>query len=183
MLQIDFDSDSLFELSKGQVVELPRMGAYETAIASSLMYSIEEYFMRTKPIGRIVFEMPFCLNSVEDIERRPRVAFVSYDRWPKRRRIPRTDAWNVVPELAVEFVGRRILAEAVLGKLRDYFRSGVRLAWLIYAEQQVAHIYKSFTEIEVLQRSGYLKGGDILPGFDLSLESLFGEELEEQPVD
>ena len=47
--------------------------------------------------------MLFDLTPVQR-QRRPDVAFVSYNRWPRQRRVPRTEAWEVVPNLVVEVV-------------------------------------------------------------------------------
>jgi len=58
-------------------------------------------------------------------QRRPDVAYVSYDRWPRQRRVPRTQAWAVVPELVVEVISPSNTFEEVVNKVREYFRASV----------------------------------------------------------
>jgi hypothetical protein len=41
-----------------------------------------------------VQEMLFDLTSAVGQKHRPDVAFVSFERWPRQRRIPRTEAWE-----------------------------------------------------------------------------------------
>src|SRR5215470_19511793 len=94
--------DLLYEVVDGQVVELAPIGAYEIRIASVLLMYLET-FARQHQLDRAVQEMLFDLTTVQR-KRRPDVAFVSYDRWPRQRRVPRTEAWEVVPNLMVEVV-------------------------------------------------------------------------------
>ena len=46
--------------------------------------------------------------------------------------VPKTAAWHVVPDLAVEVISPNDLAVEVLRKLDDYFRAGVRQVWVVY---------------------------------------------------
>src|SRR5215470_10786518 len=109
-------SDDLrYEVVDGQVVELAPMGAYEIWIASVLLMYLQT-FARQHQLGRAVQEMLFDLTAVQR-QRRPDVAFVSYDRWPRQRRVPRTQAWAVVPELAVEVISPSNTFEEVINKV------------------------------------------------------------------
>src|SRR5438046_1157441 len=88
-----------YEIINGERVELPTMGAYQEVLAS-FMLGILEPFGRTNNLGRVVVETLFQLDREGKLQRRPDLAFVSYKRWPKTRRIPDTRAWDVIPELA-----------------------------------------------------------------------------------
>src|SRR5207249_957331 len=106
--------------------------------------------------------------------RRPDVAFVTYERWPMNRPIPLTDnAWDVVPDLAVEVSSRHDLAEELVQKLTEYFQAGVRLVWVIYPKQRLVYVYESPTQVRGLTQSDELDGGTVLPGFRLPLANLF----------
>src|SRR4030095_9227319 len=85
-------ADLLYEVVDGQVVELAPMGAYDIRIATVLVMYLET-FARQHQLGRAVQEMLFDLTTVQR-KRRPDVAFVSYDRWPRQRRVPRTESWG-----------------------------------------------------------------------------------------
>lgn len=62
-------------------------------------------------------------------------------------------------------------------KLEDYFRSGVRLVWIIDPKSRTAEIHSGPDEVEPIDEAGSLDGRDVLPGFTISLAKLF-ERLE-----
>jgi Uma2 family endonuclease len=151
------------------------MGAYPTRVASVLNQYLGP-FARAEGLGRVDVEMLYRLDDVGDLERRPDVAFVSYQRWPLQRAVPEDAAWDVVPDLAVEVVSPTDRAEASLDKVREYFEAGVRLVWVVYSKLRVVHVFDSFTTIRVLTRVDDLDGGEVVPGFRLPLATLFEEE-------
>jgi Uma2 family endonuclease len=170
------DADALYEVVNGRRVELPPMGAFETDVASELGAYLRQ-FARSR-FGRAVNEMLFLLDTQADLQRRPDVALVSYQRWPRHRRVPSTNAWAVVPELAVEVISPSNTASEVLVKIGEYFRAGTQLVWVVYPREELVYVYTSPTAIRVLDRSGALDGGTVLPEFRLPLAELF-EPVEE----
>ena len=117
--------------------------------------------------------MIFDLRPQVDRERRPDVAFVSFERWPRDKRIPRTRSWPVIPDLAVEIVSLSNTADDVAEKLQEYFQVGVRQVWVLYPRQAWVYVYTSTTSVRVLARGAELDVGDVLPGLRLSLRNLF----------
>lgn len=172
------DGETLYEVVNGRRVELPSMGAFPTRVASILGQNLGP-FATAKGLGRVDIEMLYRLDDVGDLERRPDVAFVSYQRWPRNRPVPQDAAWDVVPDLAVEVVSPTDRAEAALEKIREYFEAGMRVAWVIYPKLRVVHVFESFTRIRVLTGADDLDGGTLLPGFRLPLATLFEDEIEE----
>src|SRR5207249_1447707 len=77
----------------------------------------------THRLGRVESEMIFRLDAATDLQRRPDVSFVSYDRWPRGRPVPRSPCWDVVPDLAVEVVSPTNSASGILVKIDEYFRA------------------------------------------------------------
>jgi Uma2 family endonuclease len=167
--------DRLYEIVNGKRVEKP-MGWYESGIAFLLGYYLEHH-ARTGPFGRVHVEMMFRIDPAASLDRRPDVAFVSYERWPKKRRLPRTNACDVVPDLAVEVVSPTNLAKDVLAKVEEYFRAGVRLVWVVYPDLNQVYVYESPTRVRILHETDELDGGAVLPGFRLKVTALFEEEL------
>ena len=75
----------------------------------------------TTNLGEVVGEVLFRLPLEEDAgrNRRPDVAYVSFDRWPADRPMPgRDNAWDVVPDLAVEVISPTDLAQETLQKVQ-----------------------------------------------------------------
>jgi Uma2 family endonuclease len=100
------------------------------------------------------------------------VAFVSYPRWPEDH-VPRAEAWDVVPDLAVEVISPTNLAEEIDDKLTDYFAAGVRMVWVLFPGSGRLYVYRSPEQVAGLDRSDELDGGDVLPGFRLPITTLF----------
>jgi Uma2 family endonuclease len=123
-------------------------------------------------------ETLFRLDAARGLERRPDVAFVSYQRWPRDRKMRRANAWEVVPDLAVEVISPTNLAEAVAVKIQEYFQVGVRLVWVIYPRLCQIDVYESATQSRILKKTDELIGGEVVPGFRLPVAALFEDELE-----
>lgn len=102
------------------------------------------------------------------------MAFVSYARWPQDKPVPDVDAWDVVPNLAVEVVSPSNRAPEIPDKVQEYFRVGVERVWVIYPSQRVLYAYTSPTEVRVLTEGSDLTDESLLPGFRLPLHLLFG---------
>ncbi len=165
------DFEDLFEVVDGQRLELKPMGAHEVLLASALFEFLAPY-ARQQKLGQVVSEMLFVLDATRDLKRRPDLAFVSYPRW--RESTPgREDAWNAVPDLAIEIISRSNTAETVDDKIVEYFQAGVRLVWVIFPNTRRVYVYQSSREASVLEADQELDGGDVLPGFRLRIQSLF----------
>jgi Uma2 family endonuclease len=165
--------EPLFEIIDGQRLEIPHMGALASIMASRLVTELQNYGT-IHDLGQAAMETLFRLPLPKERNRRPDVAFVSFQRWPKGRREGLDEnAWNVVPELAVEVVSPTDDAEELLDKVGEYFRAGVLLVWLIYPKQALVHVYESLTNVRGFTRSDTLDGGTVLPGFQLPLADLF----------
>jgi Uma2 family endonuclease len=173
------ESDGLYEIVNDHVLELEPMGAYEVRLASILLSSLEA-FVRASRLGRAVSEMLFDLTASGGQKRRPDVAYVSYQRWPKGRRVPRTEAWDVVPELAVEIISSANSADAVVDKVAEYFQAGVVRVWVVYPSQQLVYVYDRPSSVRILTRVDQLDAEPLLPGYRLPLTELFedGEQSE-----
>jgi Uma2 family endonuclease len=170
--------DELYEVIDGKRVGLPPMGLFAVWIASDL-YAYLAPFVRTQKLGRAITEALFHLPAPINRDRRPDVAFVSYQRWAKDRPMPRkSNAWDVVPNLATEVVSPTDSAEELDDKIAEYFRAGVQLVWVVYPMQSKIHVYSSPTQIAVLTRADVLDGGAVVPGFKLPLAELFTEPAE-----
>jgi Uma2 family endonuclease len=176
---VPIGSDDLYEVIDGKRVGLPPMGIYSVLLATQLAKYMS-VFSDAKSLGRVVVEGLFHLPAPFNRDRRPDVAFVSYQRWPKSRSVPRTDnAWDVVPNLATEVISPTDSADELEKKLEEYFKAGVELIWVVYPSQSKLHVLTSPTQIQVLTTADVLDGGAVLPGFRLPLVELFAEPAEE----
>ncbi len=170
------DDERFYEVVDGTIVELAPMGANEGWLASELLGYLMS-FARQHRLGRAVQEVLFNLSPAVQRKRRPDVAFVSYARWPRQRGVPHAEAWDVVPNLAVEVVSPSNTWDEIVNKVAEYFRAGVECVWVIFASQEQVYVYDSPTRVRILTRADELTGEPVLLQFRLPVAALF-EDLE-----
>ena len=56
-----------------------------------------------------------------------------------------------------------------------YVQHGCPMVWLIYPEKRIVEVYQPDQDIDLLVAGDTLSGGEILPGFTLAVEVVFGE--------
>jgi len=174
-LDVEQIGDNLYEVIDGEKIGLPPMAIFSVWIASEIHGFLRDYARRF-PTGRSLSEALFHLPDPVNRDRRPDVAFVSYENWPKDRSVPRFgDAWGVVPDLAVEVVSPNDNAAELERKIGEYFRAGVRQVWKVFPIENIIHVYDGPMAIRPLGKSDVLDGGAVLPGFMLPLADLFSE--------
>jgi Uma2 family endonuclease len=163
--------DSLYEILDGRRVEKPPLGVDAVGIATTRDQLLGG-FARANRLGWVVAEMLLRLQEARPY-RRPDVAFVSYERWPRDRKLTRVDAWAVVPDLAIEVISPTNTAGAMQRKVREYFEAGVRRVWIVYPDERLVHIYDSVRRVRIFGAGDVLDGEDILPGFHMAVDELF----------
>ena len=165
-----------FEVVSERIVELPEPSAYAVKVANRLDRAIQSY-LGQHDIGETDFESLFHIPQPEDEgrNRRPDLAFVTYDRWPKDRPWSfRGIARDVVPDIAVEVVSPTDPADELIAKVREYLRGGVRLVWVVYPLVREVHAYQPGSrQVCVFFGEDDLDAADILPGFRTPTAALF----------
>jgi Uma2 family endonuclease len=172
------DDDTLYEEVDGQRIERRPMSCYAGKITTRLAGRVIIHLDQQPPgPGEVVVEVIFRLPVPEGASRnrRPDFAFVSFDRWPIDRPMPpRGNAWDVVPDLAVEVTSPTDFAAEQLRKVWEYFQAGVRLVWIVYPNERCVHVYEAWNRVRILTEADILDGGVVLPGFQYPLDRLFG---------
>jgi Uma2 family endonuclease len=164
--------DVLYEVIDGQIVELPPMGTRQEITAGVLHLCLGQ-FVETQKLGRAVMETLFDLTNQVGRKRRPDVAFVSQQRWPRSKPIPETDGWQVVPNLAVEVTSRTNPWDEVMEKVKEYFQVGVERVWVVSPRQLQVHVFETAHTVRIVTLDDDLTDEQLLPGFRLPLRELF----------
>lgn len=162
--------DDLYEVINGERVIKP-LSTYENVLAGNLFAHLHAHAVANR-LGRAVIEVLFDLPDLPN-DRRPDVAFVSHQRWPEARGIPETNAWAVVPDLAVEVVSPHDDFREVLEKVGEYFHCSARMVWLVVPGEAVVYRYTSRTDVRVLARTEDLTADPVVPGFRIAVADLF----------
>jgi Uma2 family endonuclease len=159
----------LCELVDGTLVE-KTMGYDESMLAVELA-SLLLAFVKRHRLGEVT-GADGTFRLMPGLVRIPDIAFTSRARLPKKSE-PRQPIPDLAPDLAVEVLSRSNTKKEMARKLREYFAVGVRLVWFIDPRDRSALVYTLPTRKTKLVESQSLDGGDVLPGFTLSLRELF----------
>lgn len=157
------------ELINGTLVE-KAMGMLEARVAVVLIFFLESFLSRHN-LG-LVTGPDGTLRLTTGLLRIPDVTFFSWDHLPGRR-LPDEPVPRLTIDLAVEVISKGNTKAEMERKLREYFEAGTRLVWFIYSKNRTARVYTSPRRFTRLAEDQSLNGGDVLPGFTLSLRELF----------
>ena len=166
------------ELVDGTLVE-KAVGYFESRLAAVLIHFIERY-LDTARLG-MVLAPDGTLNILSGVVRAADVSFISWQRLPNGE-LPTKPIPELVPDLAVEVLSRGNTKAEMQRKLHEFFQAGVRLVWLIDPKTCTATVYTTPEQTAHLNRDGVLSGGEVLPGFKLSLEELFSRAEPPKPA-
>lgn len=157
------------ELIDGVLVE-KAMG-FKEAILAGVLVRLMGTFADDNDLGVVAgADGPYRLQV--GLVRLPDVSFIPWSRIPNDE-LPDDAISKVIPTLAVEVLSKSNTKAEIDRKLRDYFASGVKLAWVIDPRIRTAKVHTTATRSRELGPDGVLDGGRVLPGFKLALADLF----------
>lgn len=157
----------LCELIDGTLVEKP-MGYWEAMITTRLSRHLGN-FVEPRGLG-LVSGADSTMRMASGRVRLPDVAYVSAARVPTSPDpIP-----SLAPDLAAEVLSDSNTPGEIAQKLREYFQSGTRLAWVVdRTSRTVAVHHEPGDPVRVLTEADSLDGEHVLPGFTLRIADLF----------
>ena len=81
----------------------------------------------------------------------------------------------IIPNLTVDMVKRDNTPRELEMRRKDFFQAGVMLHWEIDAENRTAIAYTDWDVGTPIAQDGKLDGGEILPGFCISIKDVFSD--------
>ena len=157
-----------YELVEGEIKVSPA-GMEHEGIGALLIHLLAQH-VRNSRLGR-VYGSSVGYKLPSGNIRSPDVSFVRTERLPGGRS-PRGFG-DFAPDLAVEILSPGDDQRDVADKIGEYLKWAVPLVWLIDPEKQTVTVYRSLTDVRVLEASDELDGEDVIPGFRCSISDLF----------
>jgi Uma2 family endonuclease len=157
-----------FELIAGEIVEKTVSNPRSSAIGAYLL-GVLVIHVRERGLGRVTgADGGYIVNRERYI---PDVAYISKIRQP----VQPPDAYNPIAlDLAVEVLSPSNDDEEMRLKVANYLAAGT-LVWVVDADKQRVEVYEAGKPSVVLGINDTLDGGDVLPEFHLSVESIFAD--------
>ncbi|MHB8626144.1 MAG: Uma2 family endonuclease [Aggregatilineales bacterium] len=160
------NADRLFELIDGEIIE--KVASYTPSRIGMRIGHLISSYLDTNPIGDVTgadgtYEMS------ETNAFMPDVAFISRTRMPDD---PERAA-QIPPDLAVEVKSPTDTYRALRKKAELYLASGTRIVWLVFPETETVELYMGNADVQVMDVTKTLEGGEVLPGFILPVREIF----------
>lgn len=175
--------DQRFELIDGEVRELTPHLAKHDRMSNRLGRKMGN-FADDQGLGEVMVEATFVLPGSDDRDwvrgsRVPDIMFIAADRIAEYERT--NPDWAdrplaLAPDLVVEIVSPNDPYTDINAKVARYLEDGVRLVWVLdpQARTVVTHAAGSQQSTH-LSGSDTLDGGAVLPGFTITVDTLFAE--------
>lgn len=175
-----FSDQGAFELIDGEFIPMTPQVTRSGRLAFRVARILADYADQTNT-GEVFIEVPFVLLYESNWVRGSRVPDVMFVSQAKLDALQAADPdWQDkpilgAPDLVVEVISPTDKALILGRKVKLYLEDGVRLLWVVEPDNDMVTVYRTDTNQALrLDRADTLQGDDVLPGFTLSLEKLFG---------
>jgi Uma2 family endonuclease len=174
-----YSDEGPFEVVGGEIVPVTPQVTRSARIAGRLFRKLADY-VETHKLGEAFIEAPFVLTIDAKWVKGSRVPDVMFIAAARLAQLAEDDPdWDskplpLVPDLVIEVISPTDRLADVTAKIAGYLDDGVRMVWLIEPEAQTVTIYTPGSkQLTRLTAEDTLSGGDIVPGFELPLNTLF----------
>ncbi len=165
------DDGTDFELFDGVPREHPGMSVRHGYVGGEVFGPLYAHVKRHR-LGRVfTSDTQFVLSRNPDTVVKPDVSFIRTERMPPPEEHDRIS--RMPPDFAVEVVSPGDRRADIQDKIRRYQAAGVPLLWYVAPEKRTVTVYALGAEPVVFGEDDTLDGGDVFPGFSLSVADIF----------
>jgi Uma2 family endonuclease len=163
------DDGFRYELVKGELTKMSPAGNKHGRFAANITGSLVPHVKANKLGAVYAAETGFWLASEPDTVRAPDVAFVSQKRLDE---VGDVDGfWPGAPDLVVEVISPSDAYTEVEEKVSEWLGAGALMVVLVTPRKRA--MYRSLTDIRILTEEDTLDGGDVVPGWTMSVKEIF----------
>lgn len=169
-----------FELVDGRLLQR-NMGQVSSWVGTRVSYRLNRY-LEDHPIGWVfAADCGYqCFATSPKKVRLPDVSFVRNEKFPDGKLFD--GHATVVPDLVVEVLSPRDIAETFEQKLTDYRAAGVKSIWVISPKARIARVHRLNGQMLYLQEDDILAEPDLLPGFSCRLSDVLPPASAVEPL-
>ena len=170
---VEFNKELRLELTaEGELIIMSPTGG-ETGNRNFDLIGQIWFWSRKNKLGK-AFDSSTGFKLPNGATRSPDASWIKMERWDNLTPEQRKKYLPLCPDFAVELVSESDDVEDTRKKMQEYIENGLRLGWLINPKDKQVEIYRVGKEVEVLDSPTSLFGEDVLEGFSLDLEVIFG---------
>ncbi|MBW4478829.1 MAG: Uma2 family endonuclease [Tolypothrix brevis GSE-NOS-MK-07-07A] len=156
----------------GEIIVMPPTGGETGKRNASIIADFVIWNRQTK-LGE-VFDSSTCFKLPNGFDRSPDVSWIQLERWNALKPEQREKFPTIAPDFVLELMSPSDSLRETQDKMQEYMNAGVKLGWLIDRKTRRVEIYRQGQSKEVLESPTSLSGEDILPGFVLDLQIIWG---------
>lgn len=155
----------------GELIIMPPTGGDTSRKNSDINIELGIWNRETR-LG-IVFDSSGGFTLPNGSNRSPDAAWIPLEKWNALTTEQQEKFLPFAPDFAIELRSPSDPLTALQAKMKEYQENGTRLGWLIDRKNRQVEIYRQGEEKEVKINPATLSGEDVLPGFSLSMESIW----------
>jgi Uma2 family endonuclease len=122
----------------------------------------------------VCFDSSTCFKLPNGANRSPDVAWIKNDRWNSLTPEEQEKFPPIAPDFVLELMSPSDSLQETQAKMQEYINNGVKLGWLINRKMRQVEIYRLGKAVEILDFPQQLSGEDILTGFILDMQIIWG---------
>jgi len=166
------DDGYRYELVEGELRRMSPAGDEHGQVGMELAIPLGSHVKKNE-LGKLYLtETGFLIRTNPDTVRAPDIAFVRMERI---KQTPGIKGYRVgAPDLAVEVVSPGDTVNEVEDKVAEWLEGGARMVWVVSPKLHTVTVYRSLTDIVTLTAKDKLDGGEVVPGFQISVTEIFG---------
>ncbi len=119
-------------------------------------------------LGTLMAEPDVMLTGIQ--MRRPDIAYFTKE----QIRQGKTNQEYIIPAFVIEVISTNDQIIPVRNKLNEYFKAGVSVVWLVFADEQAVEIYTSRRDVKICLENDICSASPVLPEFEISVSELLG---------
>lgn len=157
------------ELIRGELIRMSPSGGRHGDVAATVAYYLKHHVLKHK-LGKVYgVETGFILSRDPDTVRAPDAAFIAADRVEEVHTVKFIPG---APDLAVEVLSSDDRPGEVAAKTKQWLEGGAKEVWVVDPAKRTVAIHREGEDAVVRQGSDVITT-ELLPGFELDVESLF----------
>ena len=165
------DDEFRYELVRGELRKMTPSGNVHGRVVVRITWPLAQH-VEANVLGVVyAAETGFVLARDPDTVRAPDVAFVSRERVEAVGEVE--GYWPGAPDLAVEVISPNDSHVEVEEKVFDWLEAGTKMVLAVNPRRRSVTLYRSQSDITILTGTDVLDGGDVVPGFQLTLQQIF----------
>jgi len=157
--------------AKGELIIMSPAGG-ETGSSNAGLTAQIWIWNQQKKLGK-VFDSSTGFKLPNGADRSPDASWVKLERWDALTPEQKKKFPPICPDFVVELMSPSDSLKETQDKMKEYRDNGAALGLLINRKSRQVEIYRPNQEVEILQSPTTVSSEDILPGFVLSLESIW----------